>query len=206
MNLSRLSTLLLVAFGLTAAGSSIGQTPQQSVPTIVMGNNPNWTRIAGVNQGWIIRVGANGAVKFGPRSSTDTAEAGVEGSSFLKWTQGVVPSSDWSGFLKNPHNYPDILKSLGGNRGPVNFNQGGVWIKITDPAGQEIVPANLWYYYSVKGGFNDDGLNLGQDVIVWAKAHDGGRDPESRDSYNDNTGAYHVWVQIAPAPKIPGTF
>ncbi len=71
---------VLVVF---VSASLAGAQVQTSPPVIVMGNNPHWTRIAGVLKGWTIKVLADGAVKFGPRSSTDTAEAGVEGNSFL---------------------------------------------------------------------------------------------------------------------------
>ena len=50
--------------------------PIYTRPVIVWGNNPNWTKIAHVPAHTILRVYADGAVKFGPLSTTDTASRG----------------------------------------------------------------------------------------------------------------------------------
>jgi hypothetical protein len=152
----------------------------------------------------LIRVYADGAVKFGPHSSTDTAVAGVEGNGFFKWLQGTF-GGEWEKTIASPSQYAGMIKNAFGRSEPVNFDQGGVWIKILNHAtGQPIAPANLYYYWDK--ALNAFGFSASTDVDVYAKAHDGGRNPESTSSYNDNTGFYRVWLGLAKPEPVPWTF
>jgi hypothetical protein len=172
-------------------------------PVLVMGNNPKWTRITGVQADTLIRVFADGAVKFGPRSSTDTAVAGVEGNGFFRWLQGTF-SGQWEKVVTTPSAYAGMIKNAFGRSEPVNFDQGGVWIKIVDhTTGEAIAAPNL--YYDWNSALNVTGFSSDRDVYVYAKAHDGGRNAESTDSYNDNTGYYRVWVGLAKPERVEWT-
>lgn len=203
-------SLLLIAVGRCLAQSSTDVVVEEDPEVVdtrqvtVMGNNPQWTRVAGVQANTLIKVYADGTVKFGPRSSTDTAEAGVEGNSFFAWTQGIF-GSDWESQIANPSNYPNMVKRAFGTSGNVNFNQGGVWIKIVDADNKEPIAApNLWYYWAAT--LNKAGFMADRQVVVYAKAHDGGRDPEATSSYDDNTGSYRVWLQLSKPERVKWTF
>src|SRR5262249_45230608 len=79
----------------------------------------------------------------------------------------------------------------------VNFNQGGVWIKIVNPAtGQSVIAPELYYYWD--RDLNSSGVYFNKTVELFAKAHDGGRDQESTRDYQDKTGYYRVWVGLTP--------
>ena len=159
--------------------------PVYTRPVVVWGNNPDWTKIAYVPAHTIFRVYADGAVKFGPLSTTDTAIAGVEGNRLFKWIQQGCDQRI-SKISKSPR--------------PVYFNQGGVWIYIVNHrTGQTARTPDLYYYWAKTLNIVDKRFDIGIDIH--AKAHDGGRDPGSRRDYNDNTGYYRVWIELeSPAP------
>jgi len=91
----------------------------------------------------LIRVRAEGAVKFGPHSSTDAAVAGVGGNGFFKWLQGTF-GGEWEQKIANPRQYPDIVRNALGTSGPVNYDQGGVWVKFVKKSGEVMSPPNLY--------------------------------------------------------------
>ncbi len=171
----------------------------------VMGNNRNWTRIYGVKANYAIKVAASGIVDFGCAFGRckDNATAGVTGNKFLKFLSEFGKSL--IEITTQPWKCVSQIKQMFKKRGPVNYDQGGVWIKITDIGGNELTATQLYYYwhnvYNKVGG-----VCFSRDVIVWAKAHDGGRNPESTSSYGDNKGYYQVWLVLTENQKVPGTF
>lgn len=181
----------------------VAPSPHFTQPVVVFGNNPKWTKITGVQSNTLIRLHAKGSVKFGPRSSTDNANAGVEGNSLFKWTQGIF-GSDWEKQISDPRQYVSTVKKAFGVHGEVNFNQGGVWIKIVNrKTGEEIAAPNLFYYWEKV--LNRPGFMSAIDVDIYAKAHDGGKNSDSTDSYDDNTGHYEVWIEITKPEPVPWT-
>jgi hypothetical protein len=182
------------------AAGPIQSTTVTTRPVIVLGSNPDWTKISGVQANVLIRVQADGAVKFGPLSTTDTAVAGVEGNLFFKWIQGIF-GGNWEQTISNPSRNPQMMKHVLGTSGAVNFDQGGIWIKVVKRAsGQQAVPTALYYYWEKL--YDPKGMTFNCPVDVYAKAHDGGRDPESRASYRDNTGSYTVWLLLSRSRKV----
>ena len=171
----------------------------------VKGNNRNWTRIYGVKANYAIKVLASGIVDFGCMFGRcrDSSTAGVTGNKFAKFVTDFGKSL--IEITTQPWESVNQIKQLFKKRGPVNYDQGGVWIKITDIGGNEVTAIQLYYYwhnvYNKVGG-----VCFSRDVIVWAKAHDGGRNPESTSSYGDNKGNYQVWLVLTENKKVPGTF
>jgi hypothetical protein len=171
----------------------------------VKGNNPYWTHVGTVNvkQGMVIRIHASGRVNFGCRfdACNDLATAGVTGStaaSVLKvFTGQITPLR----LLLPP--YPidqatQLWRVINQNffvtRSP-NYDQGGVWIKILKKNGQPYTGTQLYFWWAQSEGINKYGLPILEDVNVYAKAHDGGTNPESTKSYGDNTGSYMVSIE-----------
>jgi hypothetical protein len=123
MKTHQLSAAIFYAVTIAAAFAQSPPNPPPSVntpPVIVMGNNPGWTRVSGVQANVLIRVYADGAVKFGPHSSTDTAVAGVEGNGFFKWLQGTF-GGEWEKAIASPSQYAGMIKNAFGRSEPVNF-------------------------------------------------------------------------------------
>ena len=192
---------------------SVGQVFSKSTRKIIVkGNKSTWTKIATIRGGRLIKVFATGKVNFGClfNACIDDAMAGVNGNGAWSWIQGnLEPLKDTilkgiknpGHFLsvlknnKNPKNIINKVKNLFRVKGkPVNFNQGGLWVKITDKDGKVIDNVELYYYWGKF--YNKYGKPCEEKVTVWAKAHDGGKNPESRSGYGDNTGFYVVWIDF----------
>lgn len=174
-----------------------------SSKAVVFGNNSGWTRVAGVQAGYTFQIYAEGTVNFGCMfdGCIDGPTAGVNGNAVWRAIQGVSIEQ----IITNPQSFPDQVKRLLTSQGAVNFDQGGVWIKITDVAGNEVLPINLYYYWA--NCYNKvGGVKFTQNVIVWAKPHDGGRSPHSTSGYGDNKGYYSVWLELQKDVDVPGTF
>ena len=171
---------------------------------MVPGNKVEWTKISGVEANTLIKVRADWDVNFGGLFSTsDSATAGVEGNALLEFLQRVFPSN-WEDVVANPKKYPELIKNAFIQKKPVNFNQGGVWIKIVNRnTGGIVVPGTLYYYWA--NCLNKFGLMSDSAVDVYAKAHDGGKNPDDTGSYGDNTGTYKVWLELAKPSKVPWT-
>jgi hypothetical protein len=168
---------------------------RETARVIVPGTDPGWTRIAVVPTNTVIQVRAMGTVKFGVFSTTDTASAGVESNPFLQrlkmLLRGTQPGEQIGSDVKDP-----TMEDFRRTSRQVNFSQGGVWIKIvTLRAHNELMPANLYYYWDKF--YNDARLKFPVPVEVYAKVHDGGRVPEGcRSAYADNVGSYTVWLDL----------
>jgi hypothetical protein len=164
-------------------------------PVVICGNKPDWTKVATVHAHTLFRVYADGTVKFGLFSTTDTAVAGVKGNRLFSLIQTAFgPSPRING------TYPSTTFNSSGQPRAVNFNQGGIWIKIADPAtGQSVIAPELYYYWDRY--LTSSGICFSKTVQVYAKAHDGGRDPESTRDYQDNTGYYRVWLGLTPSSR-----
>jgi hypothetical protein len=186
--------------------AAIAQAPTEANETThvkVIGSNPEWTKISGVEADTLIRVNASGAVFFGPHSKTDTAVAGAKGTWLFQRLQSVL-GGDWEKKIGNPSEYPALIKNAFAVGGTVNFDHGGVSIKIVSRAtGQPISPPNLYFYWATL--LNLLGFMSDSDVDVYARAHDGGKDldnPRLQD-YQDNTQAYTVWLVLSKPPRVP---
>jgi hypothetical protein len=171
----------------------------------VKGNNHNWTHIGAVNKGAILRVLASGTVDLGCFACTcvDGVEAGVEGKSlaFVRIFDALKSTLDAETTL-NPveavEKHINTMKHLFGSTHQPNFDQGGVWIKVLKKNGTPYIGTQLYYFWVHEGGINKYGLPIGEDVDVYAKAHDGGKDPENTSNYGDNKGAYNVMLFCGP--------
>ena len=174
----------------------------------VQGNNHNWTHIGKVNKGAILRVLASGTVDFGCFACTcvDSVEAGVEGKSlvFVKLFDGLKQQID-AAMTLNPveavQKNINAMKSVFGSTHQPNFDQGGVWIKVLKKNGTPYIATQLYYFWAHGDGINKYGLPIDEDVEVYAKAHDGGKNPDSTSSYGDNKGAYNV--SLFCGPQLP---
>jgi hypothetical protein len=166
----------------------------------VQGSNHNWTLIGTVKQGAILRVYASGTVDFGCFACTcvDSATAGVEGKSLVfvrifdslkKQADAVMTVNPVQSAQKNL----SALRGLFGTTQQPNFDQGGVWIKILrTKGGTPYFGTQLYYFWEHENGINKYGLPINEDVQVYAKAHDGGKNPEATGGYGDNKGYYSV--------------
>ena len=167
---------------------------RETARVIVPGTDPGWTRVAVVPANRIIQVRAMGTVKFGVFSTTDTASAGVENNPFLQRLKMLLrgqAEEQIDSEVKDP-----TMEDFRRTSRQVHFSQGGVWIKIvTLRAHNELMPANLYYYWDKF--YNDARLKFPVPVEVYAKVHDGGRAPEGCPSaYADNVGSYTVWLDV----------
>jgi hypothetical protein len=191
--------LLFVLFIIEACVPRIiAQAAQDQVYThsvAIWGNNFHWTKIATVHPHTLIRVYADGSVKFGFCSTTDTAVAGVEGNRLYSWLQRTFGADS-----RTKRVHPSSNSNTAAEPKPVNFDQGGVWIKIVDRAtGQTITAPELYHYWDRV--LNSVGFSSDKMVDVYAKAHDGGQDPESVRDYQDNSGYYRVWLGLIKLPQ-----
>ncbi|MCX6226384.1 MAG: hypothetical protein NTV01_16820 [Bacteroidia bacterium] len=163
----------------------------------VKGNNSNWT--------------ASGTVDFGCSFGRckDTATAGVTGSNAittaLHEVANVVGSLGDLSLPPDPNHPLDKLKQAYnainkhfGSTQPVQYDEGGVWIKILTKSGNPYIGTQLYYYWA--NGINKYGLPITEDVTVFAKAHDGGRSPDATSGYGDNSGSYTVNIVYAALP------
>jgi len=197
---------------LTIAGSfkhaAIAQAstePHETMHINVIGSNPEWTKISEVEANTLIRVNASGAVNFGPHSKMDGAVAGAKGTWLFQRVEAVL-GGNWEKKIRNPSEYPAVIKNAFEVGGPVNFDHGGVSIKIVSRAtGQPISPPNLYFYWDTLLNFL--GFMSDSDVDVYARAHDGGKDLDNprREDYQDNTQAYSVWLVLSKPPRVPWT-
>jgi hypothetical protein len=74
-----------------------------------------------------------------------------------------------------------------------------VWIKVVKKGtNQPYIQTQLYYFWAHY--INSYGLPVTEDVDLYAKAHDGGRNPESRNDYGDNKGAYTVTITHLESP------
>jgi hypothetical protein len=175
-----------------------GVTDHGNVP----GNKKEWTHIATVPKGSILRVHANGTVNFGCRfcRCVDGAGAGVTGKSlvFVKIFQTLKNELE-AVVTPNPADkmkkHMDVYRKNFGRTHEPNYNQGGVWIKVVKKhGGAHYIPTQLYYFWIANNGINRMGLPINEDVDVFARAHDGGKNSESTGGYGDNSGAYMVSV------------
>jgi hypothetical protein len=167
---------------------------RETARVIVPGTDPGWTRIAVVPTNTVIQVRAIGTVKFGGFSTTDTASAGVENNPFIQrlkmLLRGNQPGEQINSRVRDP-----TIEDFRRTSRQVNFSQGGVWIKIvTFRAHNELMPANLYYYWDKF--YNDAHLKFPVPVEVYAKVHDGGRLPEGRRPHTPTTWAVtrYGWI------------
>jgi hypothetical protein len=188
-------------------GVCLAICPTVSWAVTVQGNNSHWTHIGSVKSGSVIRVVASGTVDFGCMfgGCVDGAGAGVTGSSlvFVKLLDGFKQQIEATLTL-NPvesiQKQINAVKSTFGSTHQPNFDQGGVWIKVLKKNGQPYIATQLYYFWEHGDGINKHGLPINEDVDVYAKAHDGGKNPESTSGYGDNKGAYQVSIQYVSQP------
>jgi hypothetical protein len=177
----------------------------------VQGNKSGWTYIGTANKGSLLRVHASGKVDFGCTFCTcvDSATAGVEGKSLifvkafdgLKQQLAAVPTLNP---VEAAQKNINVMKSIFGSTKQPNFDQGGVWIKVVKKNGAPYIATQLYYFWEHGDGINKYGLHINEVVDVYAKAHDGGKSPDSTKSYGDNHGAYTVKIE-APSVQSAGS-
>jgi len=182
---------------------------QETRHVAVTGNNSQWTKISGVEAKTLIRVSAIGKVDFGGIGSTwDDANAGVTGSTVGRWAESIfgggglamILSGDPALFTAKVNK--DIMKAFQ-SQGDVNYDQGGVWIKIVSRSTGKAENTNLYYYWDQI--YNKVGFMSDSDVDVYAKAHDGGRQPGNTGGYGDNKGSYEVWLRLEKPARVAWT-
>lgn len=163
----------------------------------VKGNNPAWTYIALVKNGSVLRITASGIVDFGCNfcSCVDSATAGVTGykDTLQEVTQKlnalIVPPGE-DPLVTNKRILDVYRKNYASTK--TNYDQGGVWIKVVTKGSAPYIGTQLYYFWA--NSINKKGLPITEDVYVYAKAHDGGKSPDSTKSYGDNKGAYTVSI------------
>lgn len=176
----------------------------------VKGNNSGWTHIGTVAKGSIMKIHASGKVDFGCKfcRCVDSATAGVEGKTlvFVRIFDDLKQQMDAAKTL-NPieatQKRINALKRLFGSTHQPNFDQGGVWIKVVTKNGTPYLATQLYYFWEHGDGINKYGLPINEDVVVYAKAHDGGKSPDATKGYGDNKGAYTVKIESALIPSAP---
>jgi hypothetical protein len=192
----------------TASGACSGVTKTGNVK----GDNSGWTHIGTVKAGYLMKVHASGKVDFGCKfcRCVDGPTAGVEGKSlaFVRIFDSLKQEADAAKTL-NPIEAEqkrfNAIKSLFGSTHQPNFDQGGVWIKVVKKNGSPYIATQLYYFWEHGDGINKYGLPITEDVDVYAKAHDGGKSPDAKKSYDDNSGAYTVRLETtALQPAAPG--
>jgi len=170
----------------------------------VKGNNHNWTFIGSVNKNSVIRIHASGKVDFGCSFGTcnDDAFAGVTGKSeeFMKLFNSFkseieVARRNVTDPIQLTSKTLGVIAKYFSNSHEPNYEQGGVWIKILKRNNVPYIGTQLYYYWAVQGGINEYGLPINEDVNVYAKAHDGGKNPEATKGYGDNKGSYNVTIE-----------
>jgi hypothetical protein len=200
--------ILALCLGLCLAICKTDSWGQCGGMTMVQGNKNSWTHIGAVKKGFVMKMHADGVVDFGCAFGRckDSAEAGVEGKSlvFVKVFDTLKQQIDAAKTL-NPVEATkkniNSLKSIFGSTHQANFDQGGVWIKVVKKNGTPYIGTQLYYFWAHGDGINKHGLPIDEDVDVYAKAHDGGKSPDSTKSYGDNHGAYRVWIECAILPS-----
>jgi hypothetical protein len=209
------SQVLALAFALLSlvspavAGNSRSVQPIQTDPVPIEGRNYQWTKIATVQANTLIQVKADGQVYF-RLGSDDDAVAGVEGQMFRgSWFQNLrdMCGYGWEEKIVNPSRYPHLVRCVFTTKQRVNYNQGGLWIKVVyRDGGQPVIPTQLFYYW--QNIYNKPGFACAKDVIVYAKAHDGGKDADKfrAGDYSNNRGCYRVWLSVTRRKSIVWAF
>jgi len=127
--------------GILMALSPTSTAQKVTRPVALVGSNSNWIVVAPVPRDHVIQVFAVGEVKFGLFSTTDAPDAGVDGNPVFRL---------WQSLSHGPQRTSHSL------RYPVNFNQGGVWIKIVaQRSAREAIAPTLYYYWQHFFNFQD---------------------------------------------------
>lgn len=186
----------------------------------VPGNNPEWTLIARDPAGSVIQVRADGVVDIGCAHGrcVDGPAAGVTGafqSFFAFWISSgpdatavltdyvrklsqlerqpraqaaVLKAGDFDRFIEAAL---DPFKQALQTTCTANYNQGGVWIKVVKNS-KPYVGTQLYYDWENGINIKNMGPYVSGEVTVFAKAPDGGKNPESKSGYTDNPGSCTV--------------
>lgn len=166
----------------------------------VKGNNNNWTLIASVKKGSVIKIHASGVVDFGCRGGTcrDNATAGVTGNKAGALLDGLKLDLALIKTVGDPYLIYGVFKKTFSTTYSSNYDQGGVWIKVLTKNGSPYIGTQLYYYWAHDKGWNKYGFPINEDVDVYAKAHDGGKGPDGSKGYGDNKGSYTVTIEYVP--------
>ena len=193
---------------------------QESQTIQLQGKDSSWKLVGSVEPMTGFQIGAKGMVDFGGLGEDDSANAGVTGNSFVKWWRDNWPNiEDVIGWLEqvgvaveafglDSAGSPSVthwnwIDYINANGNKINYDEGAFFVVLTTndnppskgDASNQIANPALYYWYNK---IYNAGGNIAYDkkVWVWAKVHDGGRDPYSTSSFGDNHGSYTIWIDL----------
>ncbi|MCX7024911.1 MAG: hypothetical protein NT080_09850 [Spirochaetes bacterium] len=183
---------MVLALGTQVPGQATGKVE-------VPGTRSGWTLIGRVPKNVTFKVQAEGYVNFGCRANACIDGAGAGATGWKDRARVVIAVAGVASFttaqlaaigtlshdqLFNKHS-KDLVKMAMSGYG-TDYDQGGLWVKVVAANSSELLlPVNLWYcwlnIFNPAYGvcFTD------RDVLVYGKAHDGGRSPEARSPDQD---------------------
>ena len=158
------------------------------------------------------QIQAQGDVDFGGPGQSDNVGAGVTGNELVAWLRGlnfgaIEEAVSWLAEVVEDVAADSIngnqwhwITYINSNAGKVNYDEGGFWVAITKdnnpPSTSNVICTPALYYWYLQLYKQNLNVAYGQKVVVWARAHDGGRDPFKPKvaDFKDNKGYYTIWL------------